>query len=121
VRYFVDQVKPSRKFRTPDEVERDALEKLDAALENLPLNATPEDVQTVLYNVGRTIPRYQDFKAKGATPEKPGVSVAWFNAIYQLLLGQERGPRFGSFVAVYGIPETRALIRQALAGTLAEK
>jgi lysyl-tRNA synthetase class 1 len=121
VRYFVDQAKPTRRFRAPDEVERDALKKLDATLTNLPLNATSEDIQTALYNVGRTIPRYQDFKAKGATPEKPGVSVAWFNAIYQLLLGQERGPRFGSFVAVYGIPETRALIRQALARTLAEK
>jgi lysyl-tRNA synthetase, class I len=121
VRYFVDQVKPSRRFRAPDEVERDALKKLDLTLTNLPLSATSEDIQTTLYNVGRTIPRYQDFKAKGATPEKPGVSVAWFNAIYQLLLGQERGPRFGSFVAVYGIPETRALIRQALARKLTEK
>ena len=119
VRYFVEQVKPTRKFRVPDEVEREALKKLDDVLAKLPANATPEEVQAALYDVGRIIPRYQDLKAKGATPEKPGVSVAWFNAIYQLLLGQERGPRFGSFVAVYGIPETRALIKKALAGELA--
>ncbi len=119
VRYFVEQVKPLRKFRAPDEVEREALKKLDEALAKLPANATPEEVQSALYDVGRVIPRYQDLKAKGATPEKPGVSVAWFNAIYQLLLGQERGPRFGSFVAVYGIPETRALIKKALADELA--
>jgi lysyl-tRNA synthetase class 1 len=121
VRYFVEQVKPTRKFRAPDEIEREALKKLDETLAKLPSHATPEDVQAALYDVGRTISRYQDLKAKGATPEKPGVSVGWFNAIYQLLLGQERGPRFGSFVAVYGIPETRALIRQALAGELTQK
>jgi lysyl-tRNA synthetase class 1 len=83
-----------------------------------PPNATPEDLQTILYDVGRTIPRYQDFSAKGATPEKPGVSNAWFNSIYEILLGESKGPRFGSFIALYGIPETRALIADALAGKL---
>ncbi|HST95225.1 MAG TPA: lysine--tRNA ligase, partial [Microvirga sp.] len=67
---------------------------------------------------GRAEPRYQDLKAKGATPERPGVSGEWFNAIYQVLLGEPRGPRFGSFVALYGVPETRALIEKALAGRL---
>ena len=75
-----------------------------------------EAIQAVLYDIGRSIPRYQDLKAKGATPEKPGVSLAWFNAIYQVLLGEEKGPRFGSFVALYGIENTRVLIRRALAG-----
>ena len=63
-------------------------------------------------------PRYQDFKAKSATPERPGVSNEWFNALYQVLLGEERGPRFGSFAALYGVPETQALIRKALEGGL---
>jgi lysyl-tRNA synthetase class 1 len=53
---------------------------------------------------------------KGATPERPGVSLAWFNALYQILLGEERGPRFGSFVALFGVAETRALIEDALSG-----
>jgi len=67
--------------------------------------------------VARHIPRYQDEKKK--SPDGgPGVSVAFFQTIYQVLLGQERGPRFGSFVALYGIEETRALIAQALAGEL---
>ena len=51
----------------------------------------------------------------GRTPEG-SVSVAFFQMIYQVLLGQERGPRFGSFVALYGIGNTRELIRRALAG-----
>jgi lysyl-tRNA synthetase, class I len=121
VRYFLDFVKPTKVYRPADEVEREALEALSAALMALPKDASAEDVQGAIYDVGRTIPRYQDFKAKGATPEKPGVSSEWFGAIYQVLLGQEKGPRFGSFVVLYGIDETRALISKALAGELVTK
>ena len=41
---------------------------------------------------------------------------AWFQALYEVLLGQSRGPRMGSFIALYGVAETVALIRRALAG-----
>ena len=118
VRYYQDFVAPKKVFRSPDEVEREALSALSAALATAKPDATAEDLQTILYDVGRTIPRYQDFAAKGATPEKPGVSNAWFNAIYEVLLGESRGPRFGSFIALYGIPETRALIAKAVSGAL---
>jgi lysyl-tRNA synthetase class 1 len=73
-------------------------------------------LQGIVYDIGRSVPRYQDLKAKGATPERPGVSNAWFAAIYEVLLGESKGPRFGSFIALYGIEETRALIAKALAG-----
>jgi lysyl-tRNA synthetase class 1 len=53
---------------------------------------------------------------KGATPDRPGVSLAWFNALYEILLGEQQGPRFGSFVALFGVNETRTLIENALAG-----
>jgi lysyl-tRNA synthetase class 1 len=99
-------------------VERDALQKLDAMLAGLPAGASGEEVQTALYDVARPIPRYQDLKAKGATPERPGVSNDWFNMLSQVLLGENRGPRFGSFVALYGVAETRALIAKALSGAL---
>ncbi|MCA3665076.1 MAG: lysine--tRNA ligase, partial [Methylobacterium sp.] len=49
---------------------------------------------------------------------RPGVSNAWFAAIYNVLLGEERGPRFGSFAVIYGIENTVALIRKAIAGEL---
>ena len=75
-------------------------------------------MQAALYDVGRAVPRFQDLKAKTATPERPGVSNEWFNTLYQVLLGEERGPRFGSFAVLYGIPETRALIARALDGGL---
>jgi lysyl-tRNA synthetase, class I len=114
LRYFEDFVKPHKRYRLADETEREALQALSDALAELPRDASAEDIQGVLYDVGRAIPRYQNFDAKGATPDKPGVSLAWFNAIYQILLGEEKGPRFGSFVALYGIDETRALIARAL-------
>src|SRR5262245_13613644 len=119
VSYYRDFIRPKKVFRPPDEVEREALRALSAALAATPPGVTAEDLQAIIYDVGRAIPRYQDFAAKGATPERPGVSIAWFNAIYQVLLGEEKGPRFGSFVALYGIEETRALIDRAFKGKLA--
>ena len=84
----------------------------------MPESAGAEDVQHALYDIARPIPRYQDMKAKGATPERPGVSNDFFNMVYAVLLGEERGPRLGSFIALYGLAETRALIDRALAGEL---
>ena len=118
VAYYRDFVRPKKVFRPADAVERGALEALSAALAKAPAGASAEDLQGLIYDVGRAVPRYQDMAAKGATPERPGVSIAWFNAIYQVLLGEEKGPRFGSFVALYGIAETRALIARALQGEI---
>jgi lysyl-tRNA synthetase class 1 len=119
VRYYDDFVKPQKKFRPPDEVEAKALRALAEALGKAGPKATAEELQAILYDVGRAVPRYQDFNAKNATPERPGVSNAWFNAIYAVLLGEEKGPRFGSFIELYGVEETRALIARALKGELA--
>jgi lysyl-tRNA synthetase class 1 len=118
VRYYEDFVKPTKVFRAPDEVETAALAALAAKLGNLPADADGEAIQNAALDVARGIERYQDHARKSPTGG-PGVSVAFFQMIYQVLLGQERGPRFGSFVALYGIGETRALIGKALAGELA--
>jgi lysyl-tRNA synthetase class 1 len=121
VRYFEDFVKPQKAYRLADEVEAASLRRLEEVLGSFETGerpATAEAIQEEIYNVGRAEPRYQDLKAKGATPERPGVSIEWFNTIYQVLLGEPRGPRFGSFVALYGVKETRALIRKALNGDL---
>jgi lysyl-tRNA synthetase class 1 len=119
LRYYQDFVKPAKRYRPPDDVERDALSRLSDALAEAPPDATADDLQTIVYDVGRAIERYQDPNAKGATPDRPGVSQAWFGAIYQVLLGEERGPRFGSFIALFGVQETRSLIARALAEGLA--
>src|ERR1700722_16269332 len=118
VAYFRDFVAPKKRYRLADDVEAAALQALSVSLATLPADSSAEAIQHALYDLARPIPRYQDLNAKGATPERPGVSNDWFNMIYQVLLGEERGPRLGSFIALYGIAETRALIARALGGEL---
>jgi lysyl-tRNA synthetase, class I len=118
IRYFRDFVKPAKRYHVPTEAECMALERLAEALAALPPDAEAATIQDTVYDVGRMLPQYQDLNAKGATPERPGVKLDWFNTLYRILLGEEKGPRFGSFVAIYGIAETRALIAKALSGDL---
>jgi len=113
IHYFRDFVLPEKKFREPSEGERKALSDLRDALSQLPSDATAEAIQDVVYEIGRREP-FLDHK-KAAKDGKPGVSLDWFNMLYQVLLGQEKGPRFGSFVAVYGVENTVAMIDGALA------
>ena len=120
VRYYDDFVAPTKVFRVPDDVEREALLALDRSLAALEAGgiAEPDAIQNAIYEVGRSFERFQD-REKAGPDGRPGVALAWFATLYRLLLGMERGPRFGSFVAIYGIAETRTLIEKALAGTLA--
>ena len=113
IHYFRDFVLPTKKFREPTEAERAVLTDLRDALSQLPSDDAAEEIQNVVYEVGRREP-FLDQKKK-AKDGKPGVSLDWFNMLYQVLLGQEKGPRFGSFVAAYGINNTVAMIDGALA------
>ena len=108
VAYYRDFVRPTKKYRLPDETERRALEVLEQELGRAPPDAAAEDLQNIVYEVG---------KANGFADKLRD----WFRAIYEVLLGQSQGPRFGSFIELYGIEGTRALIRKALAGELAGK
>ena len=113
VRYFEDFVRPKKQYRPPTDDERKALEDLSAALAALPEGSSPEEIQRRVYDVGRREP-YKTTQKDGSV----GVAQSWFNMLYQVLLGEERGPRFGSFAALYGIANTRALIAKALKGEL---
>jgi lysyl-tRNA synthetase class 1 len=113
IRYFHDFVLPKKQFREASAPERAALIDLRDALSQLPADATAEAIQDVVYEVGRREP-FLDQKKK-AKDGKPGVSLDWFNMLYQVLLGQEKGPRFGSFVAAYGLSNTIDMIDGALA------
>jgi lysyl-tRNA synthetase class 1 len=119
VRYYRDFVDPTKVFRPADDVEREALTALDEALGRLQEagETAPDAIQTAIYDVGRSFPRFQD-TSKPGPDGRPAVALSWFSTLYQILLGLEKGPRFGSFVAIYGLAETRALIRRALAGEL---
>ncbi|MCC0053973.1 MAG: lysine--tRNA ligase [Rhodobiaceae bacterium] len=101
VRYFHDFVRPAKAFRAPDARERAALEELDAALAALPEHADGGAIQDEVYRIGNEA---------GFEPLRD-----WFKALYQVLLGQDQGPRFGSFVALYGIEQSRELIAEGLA------
>ncbi|MFY9829293.1 MAG: lysine--tRNA ligase [Rhodoplanes sp.] len=113
IHYFRDFVLPAKKFREPSDAERAALIDLRDALSQLPDDAPAEKIQEVVYEVGRREP-FLDATKKGKDG-KPGVSLDWFNMLYQVLLGQEKGPRFGSFVAIYGLKNTVDMIDGALA------
>jgi lysyl-tRNA synthetase class 1 len=105
VRYYEDFVKPEKKFRAPTAEERAALEALDRALAGAPAEASAEELQNLVYEAG---------KANGFADNLRG----WFQAIYEVLLGQTQGPRFGSFIELYGVAETRALIAKGVKGEL---
>lgn len=98
VRYYQDFVKPAKKYRTPTEQEASALKDLQARLQAMPEGASAEDLQQVVYDVG---------KAHQFEP-----LADWFRALYETLLGQSQGPRFGSFIKLYGVGETVSLIQQ---------
>jgi len=113
INYYRDFVAPTKKFREPTDTERVALQDLRDALSNMPADASAEDIQNIVYEIGRREP-FLDAVKKGKDG-RPGVSLEWFNMLYQVLLGQEKGPRFGSFVAVYGLANSVAMIDGALA------
>jgi lysyl-tRNA synthetase class 1 len=101
INYYRDFVKPAKKYRTPNEIERKALGELLAYIERAPADADAETLQTEVYEIGKRHP-FPELRA-------------WFKALYEVLLGQDQGPRFGSFIALYGRKETAELIRKALA------
>ena len=103
VRYYNDFVKPAKTFRAPTEEEREALEALRAELVAYDGPLDDEALQSIVYAVGRD--RFDPLRN-------------WFKALYEILLGASQGPRFGGFIALYGVDETVALIDKGLAGEL---
>jgi lysyl-tRNA synthetase, class I len=106
INYYRDFVKPKKIYRTATADEAVALKALDTLLATAPAGATGAALQDLVYQAG---------KENGYTKE---TLRSWFQAIYEVLFGQSQGPRFGGFVELYGVPETRALIAKGLAGKL---
>ncbi len=118
IRYFKDFVKPAKTYRLPNDVEREALADLAAKLGEIAAAGVtdPALIQDAVLDVGRRDP--------WRVPGKDGgwnVGGGWFQTLYQVLLGEERGPRFGSFVAIYGAANTKRLVEKALAGELLQE
>lgn len=104
VRYYQDFIKPTRAYRAPTALEKQALLDLQQTLASLPVAAhTQADViQTEVFSVGKRHGYENTMKE-------------WFAALYEILLGQSQGPRFGSFIALYGVQETIALLTEKTA------
>ncbi|MFL6858288.1 MAG: lysine--tRNA ligase [Allosphingosinicella sp.] len=101
--YFRDFVAGSLRKRPPDAKEEAALRDLDARLAVLPAGASAEEIQNLVFEVGKA----HDFETLRD----------WFRALYETLLGTSQGPRMGSFIALYGIEDSRKLIAEALSRT----
>jgi lysyl-tRNA synthetase, class I len=104
VRYYNDQVKPTKTYRAPTDKERAALQDLLARLRAWTDAPDPEALQTMVFAVGTE---------HGFEPLRD-----WFTALYEVLLGASQGPRFGGFIALYGVSESIGLIETVLAGKL---
>jgi lysyl-tRNA synthetase class 1 len=98
--YFNDFVLPKKSYREASEKEIGYLEELVSRFSKLDKNSEAETIQTIVYDIGKEA-EYENLRD-------------WFMALYQILLGQEQGPRFGSFVALYGIDKTCELINRAI-------
>jgi lysyl-tRNA synthetase class 1 len=104
LRYYNDKIAPSRVFRLPSDKERAAIADLRARLAAYDGPVEDEALQNICYAIG---------KEHAFDPLRD-----WFKALYEVLLGASEGPRFGGFIALYGVKETIALIDRALAGEL---
>ena len=103
VRYYNDFVKPEKTYRAPTDLEREALEELAQGLRDWEGPVDAEELQGLVFACGRE--RFDPLRD-------------WFKALYEVLLGASQGPRFGGFIALYGVEETIALIEKGLAGEL---
>jgi lysyl-tRNA synthetase class 1 len=101
VNYARDLVVPTLHRRAPTPMEAEALEDLDGELAKLDPDASAEEIQTQVFEVGKRHP-FENLRA-------------WFQALYETLLGSSQGPRMGSFIALYGLENSRKLIAEALA------
>tara|TARA_R110001599_G_scaffold59285_2_gene164456 strand:- start:17718 stop:19301 length:1584 start_codon:yes stop_codon:yes gene_type:complete len=102
INYYQDFVRPAKSYRKASDAERDALIDLASRLKALPKDADAEEIQTQVYEVGKR----EDFADQ----------KDWFKALYEILLGQSQGPRMGSFMALYGMDESLALLERAING-----
>ena len=100
IRYFEEREKPFKVYRAPTALEREAMLDLSGRLEHADASLNAEELQAIVYEVGKSHP-FENLRD-------------WFKALYEVLFGESQGPRFGSFIKAYGIENTRALIAERL-------
>ncbi len=101
IRYFNDVIKSKKKYKKPNEAEKNALEALIKVLDNCDDDMQPEDIQTNIYSVGKENGYKENLRD-------------WFKLIYEVVFGDENGPRMGFFISFFGVNETKELIKDKL-------
>ena len=97
IKYFNDVIKSQKKYKTPNEDEKLALEALINTLEKCNDQMSPEDIQTLIYSTGKDNGYSENLRD-------------WFKLIYEVVFGDENGPRMGFFISFFGVNETKELI-----------
>ena len=101
IKYFNDVIKLKKIYKKPNKEEKSALEALIKVLENCDDNMQPEEIQTNIYSVGKENGYKENLRD-------------WFKLIYEVVFGEENGPRMGFFISFFGVNETKELIKSKL-------
>jgi len=101
ISYFNDHVKIHKKYRSANELEKKALLELTKEIQKMPEGLSPEEMQTIVFTVGKNYYAKEELRN-------------WFKAIYEVVFGDEQGPRMGSFICFFGKQETIDLINNSL-------
>ena len=101
IKYFNDVIKLKKIYKKPNNEEKNALEALIKVLDNCNDNMQPEDIQTNIYTVGKENGYKENLRD-------------WFKLIYEVIFGEENGPRMGFFISFFGVNETKELIKKKL-------
>jgi len=101
IKYFNDVIKKNKKYKKPNKIEKKALEALIKVLENCNDQMQPEEIQTKIYSVGKENGYSENLRD-------------WFKLIYEVVFGDENGPRMGFFISFFGVNETKQLIKNKI-------
>ncbi len=99
LKYFLDIVKPKKKYRKPSDKEKKALQDLINRLKDCKEQMDPEAIQTIVYSVGKDNGYKENLRD-------------WFKAIYEIIFGDQDGPRMGFFISFFGVKESIELINK---------
>ena len=101
INYFKDNVEPFKKFKKPNSNEKKALENLIQRLKKIDQSLSPEEIQTHVYTAGKENGYEKNLRD-------------WFKLIYEVVFGNENGPRMGFFISFFGLKETIELINDKI-------
>jgi len=107
VNYYNEKISPTKKYREPSPTEKKGIVELIEALSKLDDSVTSDEIQSIVFSIGKNL-EYENLRD-------------WFKGLYETVLGQSDGPRMGSFIKLYGVQSTKALLEKVLQGNLITK